>query len=845
LKLDEIVGKRTQEMQNRLAATPGWWVLLAASALGALSATCVWAQLPFFPGAEGFGGTFTGTAPAGGWFSNGSVYHVTTTEDLFDAGTGKPAIGTLRGAFYDYANPSSPKQMASNRIVVFDVGGTFRLTNGVLDIKTQNNVYVAGQTAPNPVVVYGDSTQITHSNNTLNSNLIIRYMTFRRGSEVSGNEDAVTFKSSNSDGTGSISTNMIIDHASASWGTDENLSVANNNTNITVQYSIIADALRDDHAYGSLIRPRIDSSVTYHHNLYVNNASRQARFGTYFARTLTADFRNNVVYNFRDRASYAGGSSETPQEFADVNYVGNYIVAGPGTAGNPNVAFSVDKNVDARVYQSGNYIDPDDAPGGGPADGELNGADTDLAMFVVSTPVTDQMLTMMGTPFATAPVTTQTAPAAYQQLVQYAGNWWWDRDAIDSRVIGNVTDFTGVPLAAADPIESERLAVVNASTTTHAGSYDADGDGMADAWESLHGGNLVWNQDFDNDGYVNLQEYVDEIGAFPAPAPIVFNGATNSRYAQITNWKTDDGGITAGSNWQPSRFDEAQINSGTVVVDAVGQHAGVLKLGATAGSNGQLDVNSGWLDVEDSILVGAHATGQGTLTVNGGAVTAQDVVVGYFGQLRGAGTLNANVTNGGVVLPGNSPGTLTVIGNFTQTTDGVLSIDLASASSFDKLVVDGDVAYGGMLELLLSGGYMPAEGATFDVIDWTGVQSEAFDMLSLPMLAGSLEWDTSLVNSQGVLSVVAASITLAGDYNGDHVVSAADYTVWRNLLGSNTALTNETASLGVVDMDDYDAWKANFGTTDGGGSAGVVPEPGCFALLTLGLLLLSSAQRRN
>ena len=49
----------------------------------------------------------------------------------------------------------------------------------------------------------------------------------------------------------------------------------------------------------------MDSNVSFHHNLYANNASRQARFGTYNAETLTADFRNNVVYNFRDRASYA------------------------------------------------------------------------------------------------------------------------------------------------------------------------------------------------------------------------------------------------------------------------------------------------------------------------------------------------------------------------------------------------------------------------------------------------------------------------------------------------------------------------------------------------------------
>ena len=47
---------------------------------------------------------------------------------------------------------------------------------------------------------------------------------------------------------------------------------------------MINDALVSNHAYGSLIRPRIDSNVSFHHNLYAHNASRQARFGTYNAK---------------------------------------------------------------------------------------------------------------------------------------------------------------------------------------------------------------------------------------------------------------------------------------------------------------------------------------------------------------------------------------------------------------------------------------------------------------------------------------------------------------------------------------------------------------------------------
>jgi hypothetical protein len=53
--------------------------------------------------------------------------------------------------------------------------------------------------------------------------------------------------------------------------------------------------------------------------------------------------------------------------------------------------------------------------------------------------------------------------------------------------------------------------------------------------------------DFDADGYTNLEEYLNEIAAWPAPQPLVFTGATNSRYEQITNWSIP---------WQPSKYDE-------------------------------------------------------------------------------------------------------------------------------------------------------------------------------------------------------------------------------------------------------------------------------------------------
>lgn len=775
-------------------------------------ASAAHAQLPFFPGAEGFGGNFTGTAPGAGWFSNATIYRVT---NLNDSGA-----GSFRGAF---------QENTANRIIIFDVGGVIQITDS-LDIKNVQNYYIAGQTAPSPVTVFGDTTQITHSNNKQHFNTILRYMTFRRGNNEGA--DAITFAGG---GTGGIATNMILDHVSGSWSGDEVLSVTNYNTNVTVQYSMINDALVSSHAYGSLIRPKTDANVSFHHNLYANNASRQARFGTYEAETLTADFRNNVVYNFRDRASYAGGSSEAEREYADVNYVGNYIVAGPGTTGNPNIAFSVDKNMDARVYQSGNYVDPDNGVGGPANDNTLDGTDTGWSAFTfggLGTPI--QTLTQMGSPFAAAPVTTQTAPAAYEQIVDYVGNFWWAREAIDTRVISNLTNFTGVPIGAAAPIASELSALLATPMTTHAAGYDLDNDGMQDTWETLHGGNLVWNADFDNDGYINLIEFINEKGEFPAPAPIVFNGSANTRYANIMNWKTNDGGITAGSNWQPSKYDVAVINNGSVVVDAVGQHAGVLQIAPNNGNTATVSVNSGWLKAAAEIQVGS-ATGDGTLNIAAaGTVFAPVVTVGASGELKGTGDIVGNVLNNGLVNPGASPGTLDVSGNFAQNAGGVLKMEIASISSYDQLNIGGALMAGGTLDVdLLS--FSPVAGNTFDLFDFAS--SIGSFTLDLPALDGGLEWFTDNLLTTGELSVVSASIIEDADFDGDGDVDGRDFLTWQRGFGltdQENNLLGDANGDGDVDGLDLAIWQTQYAEPgELNATQTAVPEPASLALVIL------------
>ena len=77
-----------------------------------------------------------------------------------------------------------------------------------------------------------------------------------------------------------------------------------------------------------------------------------------------------------------------------------------------------------------------------------------------------------------------------------------------------------------------------------------------------------------------------------------------------------------------------------------------------------------------------------------------------------------------------------------------------------------------------------------------------------------------------------------GDYSHDGVVDAADYSVWRDLLGSTTHLAADGNGNGIIDAGDYTVWASHFGPTAGSGSItkGSVPEPATLVLLLVGML---------
>ena len=269
--------------------------------------------------------------------------------------------------------------------------------------------------------------------------------------------------------------------------------------------------------------------------------------------------------------------------------------------------------------------------------------------------------------------------------------------------------------------------------------------------------------------------------------------------------------------WQPSRFDEVRIANGTATVDAIGQHAGWVRIGIAAGDSGTLQISSGELDAFDGVDVGGVSDGAGTLHIGpAGKLVAPVVEVNAQGVLSGQGSIEGNVFNQGKVRPGTSAGTLAIDGNFLQSAGGELTIEIASSISFDRLVVSDQLQAGGTLRLVLTGS-SPAAGNAFDILDWSLLEG-IFGTVDLPALAPGLSWNTSQLYTTGVLSIV--SVSLPGDFDFDGDVDGRDFLLWQR--------GGSPSSLSTGDLAD---WQANYGAGMLSSIAAAVPEPPSTGLL--------------
>ena len=415
---------------------------------------------PAFPSAEGFGAFSQGGR-------GGKVYLVTTLEDY---GPEDPVIeGSLRQAI----------EIEGPRIVVFRVGGLIPLQRS-LRIHSPF-ITIAGQSAPGDGICLKDHPLVVSTHD-----VILRHIRSRVGETSKGEVDAISMYGAE---------HCIVDHCSTSWSIDEALSAYSNS--LTIQWTIVSEPLnlsyhkKGAHGAGSILNGQF-GGITLHHCIYAHCDFRSPRLqnkestpGALF------DVRNNVIYDWGGIAGYSAG-----EERMRVNYVGNYLKPGPSTPPSQRKqAFKPGAGGHTLMYVRENVLEG------------FKEADKDNWRMVWKAV---SLRERIGTdrPFLAAPVQTETASEAYEQVLANAGAILPRRDPVDKRIVSNIEKGEGKIIdATADvggwPVYENGPA-----------PKDGDRDGMPDAWERARGldptdpGDAALDED--RDGYDNIEEFLNQ-----------------------------------------------------------------------------------------------------------------------------------------------------------------------------------------------------------------------------------------------------------------------------------------------------------------------------------------------
>ncbi|QDU90941.1 Endo-1,3-1,4-beta-glycanase ExsH [Pirellulimonas nuda] len=401
---------------------------------------------------------------------------------------------------------------------------------------------------------------------------------------------------------------------------------------------------------------------------------------------------------------------------------------------------------------------------------------------------------------------------------------------------GDVVGYGAMSLNGPGLIRMNGRVYNNASITLNSGANAEVNGGLyrdspppADTRLAVGGGGTVATLTIAN------LNYASALGFLPNdPARFVLNAGRVRLTGSSTmtrGFTIDAGGATfeTAANAVVNIADDPQNAGMEVVTNAAGtltlDGAGIGVWGKELHGQGALTkAGAGsWNITSANYYAGTTAVAQGELVVSGstgfGAAT-----VAAGSRLSGAGLVRGDLASAGVVAPGAPSGQLTVGGAYQQHATGELEIVLSPAS-VDSLKVLGEANLAGALKVVTSGGYLPQQGASFELISAAGVTGE-FQSVLLPALEGGFSWSLQYSTDSVVLRVLSA---LPGDYNQDGLVDAADYTVWRDQLESvGASLTADGDGDGSVGTSDYHLWKEHFGQSLASGSpaeAAAVPEP--------------------
>lgn len=475
---------------------------------------------PAFPGAEGFGRYTVGGR-------GGKVYHVTNLNDYCDdskygtkvSDKSPEAKGTLRWAI----------RQKGARTIVFDVAGNIELCCPLR--VDRDSVSILGQTAPGDGICLKNYTLCIHANE-----VIVRYVRCRMGDECKTEDDAMNAPHRDKD----FKHNIIIDHCSLSWSTDECGSFYGNK-DFTLQWCILSQSLRQSvhdkgkHGYGGIWGGQ---SATFHHNLLAHHDSRNPRFDHGYLSEFAGpvDYVNNVVYNWGSNSTY-GGENHAGCEAKKFNMIGNYYKPGPYTLKfegradrllNPTTSCSYcnkenkEDVVIGKFYFEGNLVN------GAVAKLEkkhfLIDKNYTFEQFAAENVLKERELSDHCDFTKYSTISEHTAESAFDAVLSFAGTSH-KRDIIDTEVVEDVKNGT----AKYKGSKTGDVGLIDTQTDVQNGrpsawpllqgekAADTDNDGIPDEWELKQGLNPNDASDavaysLDKKGYyTNLEVYANSI----------------------------------------------------------------------------------------------------------------------------------------------------------------------------------------------------------------------------------------------------------------------------------------------------------------------------------------------
>jgi len=247
---------------------------------------------------------------------------------------------------------------------------------------------------------------------------------------------------------------------------------------------------------------------------------------------------------------------------------------------------------------------------------------------------------------------------------------------------------------------------------------------------------------------LHIQGTVDPNGVFDA----IWNGGTGN-YSIANKWDINtvpNNGVPPGSRYNVL-IDGAK--TGTASDVSLDINATINNLTVDAGDklgindSKSLTIAGGAMTNGGSLLIdtgGTFSLGNGATytqtagltTVNGSLTATLDGITDVSimgGILAGTGTISADVLLSGMLSPGNSPGLLSIAGDYTQTHFGELDIEiggLTAGSQFDQLRIGGLATLDGTLRINFLSGFAPSVGDSFEFLDFLGTHQGTFGTLT-------------------------------------------------------------------------------------------------------------------